>query len=886
MSRNSPSFTRPAVGLQALWSSLVLASAAAAQSPTILDSYPFVASRAVASEQPSSTLGTISDGSGGGVIRLTHTSSSLPGTLAPASSGSFDTRGMTMDIALSPTHEYVAANSAGLEIYPRTGTLPLVVSGTTGAWSVSQVALGATSQTIVAVGTQELDGTGNLVIVLHDRSAGTASVLATETLGAPVHAVAASTAIAASAPPGSHGFTVLVGLEDCASTTPSSLRRFDYVFTSGSLTPSTSNPIVWTQSATSARSLVRDIAIDGASKRAYVAAYCGGVLAFDVSPTAGLQVDTTPNCWPLPLPFVASHRGYATAIALDPLDSSVLVVGLGGPKSGEKQYLGDTDDSACNEGSCPALPLGFAGSTDGVFVYRLDSNGDPMLDLASQPVPESSFAGVSPIALSVRHRSATANHLYVDVAADTEGLLVLHASRASSSSPWVLDANIDSAWDKSPPGSLPLHAHDDVLVTGSSATGDKSVLVAAELSLTLFDVQASGSLSAATPRCEYKGGLSLAAFPDGNARIYASTSGGRPSNPGGIQAYKFATSSGAKVVTQAGEPVHKGGFGYRIAASTGLNGNRWLYSVSEDRDTAGPTLCACNGPTPYAVRIWDVGTSSAPRDCATALPASCPGGCCTGVVPDPETYYPPSTTRFCHRAVYRTSTPDPITNQPDIDRALEAIAVVDVPGSTPRQVIYALYFPSNVYDCMAPRPECGLLVLTVDAAGSGWVIQKQGTVPVFTSIDNSYHASSISIDGNRLFASWSIGGLAAFDISDPLAPVLIAKEPLAAGAYGITQGPMKIVPGPVAAQTSHARYVYVALLNDGIGLYKLKRLPITVPPPPLPYVFEAHASSPFRMRWQTTSLCVDPDDTSLKTLYVTQARGGVDHVDFSNVSFP
>lgn len=828
----------------------------------IVDAFPYLASKAVASDPATNE---IYDGAGGGVIRLAHT----PGSLALVSSSPqrFDTGGMTMDLALTSDFAYIAASGRGLQVRQRSNVAnqaSFVVAGR--AWRVATLDVGD-GHRLVFVGTHEPDPTelrmkGALHVFDHDTTLPLAETGAAQNpkplgtpfaLGAPTWAIAASNAIPFQVPFGSVPVCVLVGVESgsCLTSAPPPLRRLNYHYTASSSSPLVAmGTTSWQGDASvtpTAGGFVRDCVIDGAHDRAYVATYWDGVYAFELQ--SGLAQSSAPG-WPIKHgtpPQV--ELAYANALALDvaPADGAVarLVVGRGWSLPTESQYIGDCMDQPCNLDAAPPEAQSSAKPKHyGVASYAIGANGSPTLEAmreAVDPAPGQRKLTCEQLAL---RPGGDAGTYYIDVASDTLGFHVLCAQRDTQGA-WSIVP--DAEWSTEPVARVPLHAMDDAVVVDHGSEG-RALYVATELGVTAFDLAGTTPMSQADPALAKQGAIVLAAFANPNGRIIAGTAGGRE-QPGGVRFYSSTTPLSPTVA--GSHELQRGGYGYGIATHAGFApGERFIYTVSG---------IALSSPPEWAVRCWSIGTqfnasqfdpNTAPQLCSShgqyfvCDPCSSAG------------QEPVCLDRF------RTAS-HPAT----ADSKLDAIAVVDqAPGV---QVVYVLYSPRSG----STSTEAGLLVLQLTNASSTPVLQFVTTAAVWNDADSHFESARISVDGNRLYAAWATGGIAFFEISNKLAPVLRGAFALnGPTGSGLRSSTTHAVPGPLNA--SNDRYVFVSHLNDGIAIYKWRRSDNQV----------LLVHDPIPMRFQAITLVRVPGDP--RSIYVCGGRAGIDKVTFDPSLFP
>ncbi|MCK6445347.1 MAG: hypothetical protein L6Q99_03060 [Planctomycetes bacterium] len=817
----------------------------------MIDGYTLVASKALAID----SNGAVFDGAGAGLFTLQHTPGDPLTPLAPVAPEKLELGGFVRALEVTDEHVYAAAWRRGLVAIRRSDTSIVntgVLAGTEGARSLAVLDADASacpSKRIVIVGTDDpLDTTsgvpgtagGRLVIVEHDLASDTLAVRAAFDVGATVQCVAASLAIAPP-PSGTNdaSFTVLLGA-DCAriGASRASLQRrdFSYHCANGALVITEDARTPWPAATSAPECIVRDVVIDETRARAYAAAYFHGVFAFDVA-NGTLTADASPG-WPLVerdgqgVPR-ASH---ANTLALDPAPESApnagarLCVGWGKEFAGEWQFFGDSSRPECASapGANGQLPV------DGVFVYRLDVNDDPVL-VGADPVAELELTP-SPLPLygvedvrCVRYGGAD---YHLAIAGDTSGLALVRVTPGSGGSTAVVEAS----WDERDPARLALKAHDDAVVL-STPNGD-FLHVATEVGVAAFDLATAlrdartsnptfGSIPA--PFSELVGAVTLGVFPPPNARLVGATQRGVPGQPGGVQVYDLATPDRPLAL---GAELQKDGRGFALAAVLGAwNGatkptdadrRRWVFTTQSDGTDVTKS---------YTVKLFDLGTQNAPNDPDCAPP-------CTPA------------------ALVATWQDAPAAD------ALEGIAVREVNGG--REL--AVYVPFGV-NGDAPRSlasaRAGVVVLrvTLDGAGVPHFTKVQKLVS-FSDVDPTFKAGRATLDAasERLFVAWGTGGLAAYDTSSPYQLTPLAKRDLSQeiGAYGTRLSPTHVVLG---AKDCDREFVYVAFLDDGVG------------------VLDADLTGAIGfvpVAGQAISLTLDPRDPARRTVFVSEGRAGVE----------
>ncbi len=881
-------------------------------SPTteLLDSYPRMIGVTVAVDASAANGALIYDGAGGDVYRLRHHTAATPPLelYDPGGPHVLDTGGVAMDIALTDDFVYVASFRNGLQVFRRPGDLP-VCAASAPCWSapdgndvlsVSAVDVGAVR--VLAVGTEQREETptgGSLFLIEHDRAASNLRTLGEWKLGGPGYAIAASTAFPYRPLQTGANLTVLAG-SGCGGIggVPGGLQRRDFaVVPSGS---SSAALQVMRQSWTARKAgtpkdiVVRDIVIDPERPRAYVAAHWDGVYAFDLNPARmshspaapgqvlwGLARDQDPG-WPLKLPNGANWTcggstphvlGYARALALG-VDGPArrLFVGLG-PSSNQPwniQYLGNTQPTGCHAGQGPAeFSACNESAPTGVYAWHLGSSDDPLPGASGDFSPDAWFEqDLAPHALAVRPDPLVPERWYVFVSNGTDGLVALEESPAAGPTGMVEVGD----WNGSAPAKMPMPAVDDALVMKASVPGGAAVDVlyaAHESGLSVFDLSDPEPLRAPStgqhaknptvPFRVSKGAILITGFGNPNGRIFASTSRGRPTTPGGIQFYDIADP--LRPAAAGALQLHREGYGYGLVAHAGLHDpakppamqqrRRYLYSLQEYKPVAGVSV------EQWSVRLFDVGTEESPIDPCPPPPGQAQTPCNTCV---------PCLATFVSAAVDQ--------------RELSGLAVVE--GAPDRHYVYALYSPRPPLagEPSAPVGDRGLLALEARLGPGGSVTLLP--VPASSPAANSSgffrafagpatfesRASLVTVDApsGRLFAAWT-GGVALYDISTPRRPTLVATRDTGQGNYGLTRSAVRLAAGPQIGGRSH---VYIAFLNDGIGVLDASDA-------------SSFASAPIKylpMRWQTTFAIPDQRDPTRRELFVGSGTAGLDHVSF------
>ncbi len=931
------------IGRAALCAAALGAAPPAQAQSTVLQGYPYLEGLSVAS-RPGGVGGNdlVVLGAGGGIVFLEH---DLTAPLEIDLSTAFqndreDTLGASFDIALGDGFAYVAAFRRGLVVFERitSGTTTSwqrnIVPGTEGARSVAIQDAG-NGRTLVVIGTYEdtnplaVAPAGRVMILEHDRnaplSASNPAVLRDEAVSAGVFAVAASQAIAGSisVPAGSTPLTVLFG-GSCLTTTggqPAPLQRRDLAYTQGA--PSTLALVsgaawggdvrptinqVWGR-------FVRDIVIDEGMQRAYAACYHHGVYAFDV---ASVLAQDTRVGWPLSLPDASSPAdpvpGRVNSLALDPAPIGVparLVVGWGPSVIVEWQYLGDCAHGACNELD---VPKGEPDLDSYVSTYALDAtghvahtNGVALMEAGAAIDP--AHQGATRAIAVRRDPTPGLNVLYVDVAYGARGYQLLRL-KSDDSGAYSLD--LEDEFGKGNPPRLPMNTFDDLTIQTRPNGNEvrRTLYVGTELGVAAFDISSPAQLKL---REAYSWisqipsiGVHALAESNGFHRLYSTNSAGRGSSPtpcvaplgpagGGLKGFDISDRLSPKNPpnTNSAAKIHKGGFGYMLRVAPGFDAaqspadhSHYLYSVQEARPwgTGGHEVR-------FSVRIWDVGTQSAPRDQVNLCrPKSFAAGndpACTSECPSCE---------VCSASNCNPQTPadpDPLclsyfmtTSLPSLtaEMALEGIEILPVAasgGQPAYNVVYVLYGQKPLANGDPLTGPAGLLVLKHTETGGVHALAYETHVQAWGMVDSEHRPVRLAYDAEDqwLYGAWTTGGVAVFDVSTPLAPALLAVQTIdSVSATGLRRAPLHALPGPRG--TGGDRYAYVALMNDGIDVYRM----VPSGGGSLPYNLVRATGSP--MRFQTLGLAHDPSDASRRTLYTVQARCGLDRVRFDAGQFP
>ncbi|MCC6408388.1 MAG: hypothetical protein IT453_14580, partial [Planctomycetes bacterium] len=707
---------------------------------------------------------------------------------------------------------------------------------------------------IVIVGTDDADGGqpapapsgGRLVILEHDVASDSLAVRASIEPGATVQSVAASVAIAPP-PSGTNdaSFTVLVGA-DCAAVggERGSLQRrdFSYHCSNGVLVVTEDAVAAWPGATSSPQCIVRDIVIDEAKARAYVAAYSRGVFAFDVA-NGGLLEDTSPS-WPLVMRDNQGNQreAYANVVALDPAPEVVpgtggrLFVGWGRSFAGEWQYFGDSARVEC--ATSPAMVA--SNPAHGVHAFRLDANEDPLPGLAGvngptgeivySPTAPHDFDGVSAMQVA---RYGSSSELFLYAATDTRGFAVMRSTLLGTT--W--STSTEARWDGEDPGKVALSAHDHAVVFDDPA--GTFLYVATEDGVATFDLAqrladarcAGGSLGTVPAPCtELQGGVTLAAFPNPNGRLLAATQLGAPTLEGGLRVFDVSAPS---TPIPLGFELQKGGRGFAVAAALGAwsgtkpadaDRRRWVFTTQSD----GLDVAAS-----FTVKLFDLGTQNDPHD------PDCP---------------PP-----CTPAVLAATWQD----APASD-LLEGIAVAEVADGR-ELAVYVPYGVNGDSTGSFASARAGVVVLrvTLDGAGQPHFTKVQKTSD-FLGVDPKFKAGRATFDAatQRLFVAWGTGGLAVYDASSPYKLVRLAKRDLSSdfGAYHKRLSPTQVLVGPTDCGTE---FLYVAFLDDGVGVLPSDLTgPISFVP----------------LAGQAISITFDPADATRHTLFVSEGRAGIERV--------
>jgi hypothetical protein len=129
-------------------------------------------------------------------------------------------------------------------------------------------------------------------------------------------------------------------------------------------------------------------------------------------------------------------------------------------------------------------------------------------------------------------------------------------------------------------------------------------------------------------------------------------------------------------------------------------------------------------------------------------------------------------------------------------------------------------------------------------------------------------AALVTLDAGamRLYVAWT-GAIAMYDVSLPQRPVLLGARWLGVGDYGLTRSPVRLTPGPSIAGRD---YLYVALLNDGVGILDATDAAS----------FQSGPIDYHPMRWQTTLVAPDPRDPTRTSVFVGSGTGGLDQIQF------
>jgi hypothetical protein len=562
-------------------------------------------------------------------------------------------------------------------------------------------------------------------------------------------------------------------------------------------------------------------------------------------------------------------------------------------------------------GEAPPESCGQEG-LEGVFVYSLDGQSDPVATQLNckqgglaMVLPTNSFQGsgpqqnsdLDPRAIAVLEDTSgcgpASYHVYV--AADLTGVQVYRERESTGPPPgeWPGTPTVTwtgewvAAWARVAPAQLVMPQMTDatmLMVEDGSCTERNVLYCAAEGILATFDLDNGSATPLAQPwlplstppnpanplvphRLNNVGSVVLGAgFGGPRGRLVGGTLRGRPSTPGGVRLYDLGDPV-APTTAPTNTELVRYGFGYAVCTVPGMYSGappsateraRYVYSVGQ----LSPGNAAL--PTQYLVRLWDLGSASAPLDPACTGPA-CPQACSMGPVCLLQTEPATGLKAFA---------------TPDNGKAYRGCGVLQ--GDTPDvQYVYSLYFPR---DLGAPKGGIGLAVFEARLDCAGCAPGEVGMTQVFesaplgglTKLTASHAATRLTVDADRerVYGTW-VGFIACWSIADPASPVLIGYRDLRnhPGDYGAIPWATDVEPGPTIGGRS---YVYLSFSHDGLAILdatdgaSFQNAPITW----------------FTMPWQSTSLCLDQRDPSRRTLFVTSGSGGVDHFRLVDTAEP
>lgn len=845
MVRLARSFPRLAASICTATLGASAALAFTPQSATITDTFPYVAGRALYSERGSPDK--IFYGAGGGLLCLKHDASGLSYASAPPDV--VDCSGYVADMAATASHFYVAAGTLGLRIVDRSDLSVVQVPNLADVWAVS--AWSGQFGSIVAVGTQNPDGTGRLALYRHVTTTGAFTEAWSATTQKAVTCVALTTGLI----PQPNRLSLLAGYRCNGDASLASLEHHELkvIWPVGSPWHLEHGAVAKWPSQSEGERFVRDLAVDASSSRLYVASYSHGVYAFDVagSPTRPVRLfEDTSIGWPIRLPADTPpqfKQAFANVVALDPdpqNGGARLVVGFGAALSGETQYgsFCDIPTVACSHPS-GMVPCGgtTADCNQGVYAYALSAQGQPSVSHGFA-TPEHSTAQVSPHGISIR--PGTQNSVYlVDVNENTDGLTVLTPASGATFAVAVPGDqwNIETQ-------DAPLHAWDTSIVLQDGA--HRGLYVATELGLATFDLTQTLPLASAIdpetmqpgPTFETGEALVMSAFTGTNGRIYASTSRGRDVHYGGVRVYRL-DGQGASfldpkpIVFPAGPTtgeIHKKGFGFGIATTLAPYDKALEEPAAADRTRM---LFAAGKAGASHVVAWNVGTAAAPND---------PGanGLASGEIHD-----------------YIES--DPIV-------ALDGLAALYVSHATANDEI-ALYIGQGLMAGYSPTsPDIGVRIARYGLNSGALAYLSSSFESVWTAAEihaaaaAQPRAAAVQVDPatQRLYVQWTCGMLAAFDISSgqEFSPTLVWKRKLdnATTPYNVV-----VKPGSTPSATT----LYVSMLKRGIAVLSGDESTLAT-----------GAITFLPTRFQAIGMTLDPFSSGETALYVCQGRAGLDRI--------
>lgn len=460
---------------------------AVAQEPQVLQTFPFAASKAVASEHTVSPYDDlIFAGAGGGIYVLEGANASDPQPWTETSNTMLRVGGFTREICVTEDHVYVAAGIGGLTRFDRNSDPPLdrdifKFDAVADAWALDVVDVAGTDW--VFVGTND-GATGTIRLLEIDDTVSPPAITEQNSWEdlAPVWTLEASTAIE------SGEITLLVGT---ACSANGALLRYDIPIANLPNVPAMPAD-QW--SANGQATFIRDIVIDedAIPPRAFVAAYTAGTHRFTLD--GGLLNEVAGPGWPIIAPGAGGVGPFFhVSLALHP-DADYLVIAGGAPLSGDVQHFGTCSiPSSCanpEEGEHATSPgLGLSAWTG------LSATGTaPILMGCLQVFDKDTTPVGAPVLpkppVSVAIRARVEEQFLIDVGCDAGGFVVVSATdnlQGNCGLRWQLDPT--GTWDKD--DGNPTSSIDDVLaMNGVLYTGSEVALQAYDLAVAEADLLA------------------------------------------------------------------------------------------------------------------------------------------------------------------------------------------------------------------------------------------------------------------------------------------------------------------------------------------------------------------------------------------------------------
>ncbi len=565
---------------------------AQAESPA---AYPWVSCVSVAGAAGSP--GVVYAGFGSGIIVLTSSVFGPEPVEPPPTFGNrVDAGGMVMDLALTTTHLYAAAGRAGLVRFLR-ADMSKDLSVPLGLPTAPEFARTTAPFThggfdYAALGTDDLNGSGKVWVIRTDQPTSQAGNF---TLGVPIYAVAATTSLL------TNTLTLLVGTA-CAGAAPNHTGLLRYDLPLPLTLPFASAPTptaTWSFSIAGVPqpTFVRDIVLDNANQRAYVACYSDGVFRFNLMSGAmtiepGFVFDKYPSARYHALAFVPTKQ--------------LLAIVHGPQFQGETTWWGAAPVPCDGNGSPDTPPAGSAialykvGPSSATWVASVTDTQTMENPLPGPPIGVSAFPG------------QYSSEVIVAVANDTRGYTAVQAIEIASGV-WTAELHAGGQYGTS--DGQPTGSHDDVspFLGRGFVTSENSVVtyrhVPSAPLIEKLDLDPLGAVLLTS-------GLNASGAAP---RLYTSAQGGvyiidatNPNNP----------VPGSN--PQGNVLLKTGGKAFDMALANGLESptQRWLYVVNTgDCLTPGGNCLdpRADSATSGGLRVYRVGDATIP-DVMTTTP--------------------------------------------------------------------------------------------------------------------------------------------------------------------------------------------------------------------------------------------------------------------------